>query len=87
MPVWDYKCQRCKRVGERFLHKGPPPRTVRCKCGGRAKRMVALARPKIFKPLTLEHINVEGEGALTFNSEGELRRYCRKHGLGSGALL
>jgi len=49
--------------------------------------MVALARPKIFKPLTLEHINVEGEGALTFNSEGELRRYCRKHGLGSGALL
>jgi len=87
MPVWDYKCPRCQQVVERFLHKGPPPKTVRCKCGGRARREISRAKPQVWKPLTLEHINVDGEGPLTFNSKGDLRRYCRKHGLASGALL
>lgn len=42
---------------------------------------------KVFKPLTLEHIDVETGNPKTFYSERELRAYCRKHGLASGALL
>jgi hypothetical protein len=42
---------------------------------------------KIWKPITLEHINVEGEGPLTFEKEKDLRDYCNKHKLESGALL
>jgi hypothetical protein len=42
---------------------------------------------KQFKPITLEHINVEGEEPLTFNREQDLKDYCKKHELESGALL
>lgn len=42
---------------------------------------------KHWKPITLEHINVEGEEPLTFNREQDLRDYCKKHNLESGALL
>lgn len=60
---------------------------VTCVCGGVMERAVARFVAKVWKPLILEHINVEGEGPKTFYSEGELRRYCRKHKLSSGALL
>ena len=43
--------------------------------------------PDPWKPVTLEHINVEGEGALTFINRSDLEKYCNKHGVESGALL
>lgn len=87
MPTWEFSCPKCKQVEARFLLKGPPPKTVRCKCGGRAKQIVSLATPRIWKPLTLEHANIDGEGPITFYSEKELKQHCRKHGISSGALL
>jgi hypothetical protein len=42
---------------------------------------------KHWKPITLEHINVEGEEPLTFEREQDLKDYCNKHNLESGALL
>lgn len=40
----------------------------------------------IWKPLTLEHANVEGEGPLTFETKRELKDYGKKHGLVFGAI-
>jgi hypothetical protein len=37
--------------------------------------------------VTLENINVEGEGSITFKTKKALQRYCNKHNLRSGALL
>ena len=37
--------------------------------------------------LTLEHINVNGEGPLTFKNKSELKDYCKRHNVASGALL
>jgi hypothetical protein len=39
-----------------------------------------------WKPITLEHINVEGENPLTFNTKKSLQDYCSKHKLRAGAL-
>lgn len=41
---------------------------------------------KPWKPVTLEHINVEGEEPLTFQTKQSLKDYCKKHKLRSGAL-
>jgi len=88
MPLYEYRCEKCGDEVElrremKHRHKG-----LRCEeCGGRMVKLVSTYKAKVFKPLTLEHINVDGEGPLTFNSENELRQYCRKHGLSSGALL
>jgi len=40
-----------------------------------------------WKPITLEHINVTGEGPLHFEKKKDLQRYCKENGLSSGALL
>jgi hypothetical protein len=42
---------------------------------------------KHWRPITLDHINVEGEEPLTFEREQDLKDYCKKHELESGALL
>jgi hypothetical protein len=57
------------------------------KCGSLMEKVPTLPYLKIWKPITLEHINVEGEGPLTFEKEKDLRDYCNKHKLESGALL
>ncbi len=45
---------------------------------------VARFTAKVWKPLHLEHMS---ENGTTFNSESDLRKHCRKHGLESSALL
>lgn len=37
--------------------------------------------------LVLDNINVMGEGPVRFRNKSDLKRYCQKHGLESGALL
>lgn len=39
------------------------------------------------EPSVQEHINVTGEGPLTFRTRDALRKYCRDNSLESGALL
>ena len=64
---------------------------VKCpKCGSGMKLTIngfEFRRWNKGKPLTLEHINVNGEGSLTFNSENDLKRYCRENKVASNALL
>ena len=55
-------------------------------CGWSMKQDITLFMADTFKTITLEHINVEGEGALTFDSRKKLQDYCTKHGLICGAL-
>ena len=85
MPMWDFKCPTCHKVVERLLPRYRE--TTLCDCGAIARVMVSKATPKVFKPLTLEHIDVEHGQPLTFTSERDLRAYCRKHHVSSGALL
>jgi hypothetical protein len=43
--------------------------------------------PLVWKPITLEHIDVEHGQPLTFNTKASLQRYCKDHQVESGALL
>jgi len=64
-------------------HKAP-----RCPvCKSKTERMLSRIGLDSWKPITLEHINVDGEGPLRFEKKRDLKAYCKKHGLSSGALL
>lgn len=58
-----------------------------CECGSKMDRQITTPIKDSWKPITLEHINVEGEGPLHFEKKRDLINYCNKHNLESGALL
>lgn len=79
-----------------MLKKTPkPPKQISCpNCGGTMERGYWLETTgrrawqwNQGEPFVAEHVNVEGEGPITFNSRKELQDHCRKHGIESGALL
>jgi hypothetical protein len=51
------------------------------------QRCISSFRPDIWRPITLEHIDVEHGQPLTFHSKGDLQHYCKEHHVQSGALL
>jgi len=75
-------------VVEEFHHKAEDrvKKAPKC-CGRKMKIQISLAKPMVWKSITLEHINVEGETPLTFHTKKSLQDYCKKHKLSSGALL
>ncbi len=88
MPVYEYKCKQCKRSADSFRTIENRNKSGWCAfCGSRTKRvMVTMFGADTFDEITLEHINVEGEGPLTFTTKKDLSAYCKKHGLVCGAL-
>ncbi len=87
MPMYQYSCEICKVVRDEFRLVKGRNKKVKCGvCGHLMSRDITLFMADTFKPITLEHINVEGEGALTFDSRKKLQSYCTKHGLVCGAL-
>jgi len=88
MPMYKYQCPACLATTERFRKIKYYNRKPRCEsCGVLMPRVPHEFLVDPWKPITLEHINVEGEEPLHFKKRGELRDYCRKHGLASSALL
>ncbi len=85
MPLYEFECPKCKERTEELLSINARRKAVVCgKCGMKMHQIISLSTPLIWKPLTLEHI---ADKPMTFNSKNDLRRYCRKHGLASAALL
>lgn len=95
MPLYSHRCSKCQVRVDDFRPMSESGKDLECpKCGKLMDREYSsgsFQRPEMnsFRGdgLTLEHINVEGEGPLTFKSKRKLREYCEKHGLESGALL
>jgi len=40
MPVYEYRCPSCERIHEVVTQGFKHPRTVRCDCGARAKKII-----------------------------------------------
>jgi len=90
MPIYPHQCLNPNCKGNRKeLRRAIKNRDIEVlceKCGMPMAREITTFYNGTWKPITLEHINVEGEGDLTFTSRKSLRDYCNKHGLESGAL-
>jgi len=75
-------------VVEKF-HRVVPvkPVEVKCpRCEGEMCRMYSTFHDNTWKPVTLNHIDVEHGQPKTFETRKSLKDYCNKHGLHSGAL-
>lgn len=84
MPLYQFRCPKCQASREELLPFNRAKHGLRCDCGGTQKLMMGSPFVKIWKPLTLQHI---ADKPMTFEKEGDLRRYCREHKLASAALL
>ncbi len=85
MTLYEFECPTCKKRVEELLSLKGRRKAIFCEeCGAKMNQIISLSTPLIWKPLTLNHI---ADKPMTFNSKGDLRRYCRKHGLASAALL
>jgi len=87
MLVFDYKCPAC---GIKVIDKVVRKRNeiVKCKqCHAKMKRLFVNNVTHHLFPnggIHLEHVSPEGE---TFHSQGEMKKYAKKHDLELGALL
>jgi len=41
MPIYEYKCKRCRRVTEKFYPVNQSPERVKCACGKMAKKIIS----------------------------------------------
>jgi putative FmdB family regulatory protein len=41
MPIYEYKCEKCKREIELFQKISDPPDKYKCECGGKLKRLIS----------------------------------------------
>jgi phage FluMu protein Com len=88
MPIYERQCPRCKVVSSHYLEVKHRDKKIKCEeCGKTMVKIPSVFKPKVWKPLTLEHIDVENGKPMTFHSENSLRSYCKKHKVSSGALL
>jgi putative FmdB family regulatory protein len=88
MPVYDYKCKSCGLKQDAYREISQRNRPLTCpNCKGKMFKTISIPVKDSWKPITLEHINVTGEGPLHFEKKKDLQRYCKENGLSSGALL
>jgi len=93
MPLYNYRCRKCHKVVELLKPLREFSKSVHSQCcPGQLSDLVVTGvvtrgdgfGPNGSDPITLEHIADEPK---TFRTQKELRKYCREHGLSSGALL
>lgn len=41
MPIYEYKCEKCKREIELFQKISDPPDKYKCECGGKLKKLMS----------------------------------------------
>ena len=85
MPLYQYKCITCGLESDEYRSIEKRNDNGTCSmCEGKTKKVFAQGKIHVWEPITLEHIATT---PMTFDSKNKLRKYCRKNGLESGALL
>lgn len=88
MPIYVFKCNRCKKVFEEFFRRieENPQGPVCAHCNFITKQIVAQPGRDIFPPegVTLEHVEATPRH---FKSYGEMKRYAKDHDMELGAVL
>jgi putative FmdB family regulatory protein len=89
MPLYEFKCQKCRIIHERTYQINKCPRKVKCEdCGGTAKKIISVGHGGVFcdsvtdvkwLPSALKVLQPDGERPI--QSRGEYRRYLREREL------
>ena len=80
MPLYDFKCEKCKHIFEEYS-KIADKDEVRCtECGGPTKTIIAPRKVILFRTGWYEHIDKD---PMYITSKKQLKEECRKRGLTS----
>jgi len=88
MPIYEYQCEKCKKIKEIFRHKVRPLKKVVCDCGGVMSKLISLSNtnvkenPRYSKAMGVNVTQVEEARKLwpdaVFNEQGDLLITNRK---------
>lgn len=79
MPLYDFQCQECKYVEERFTPSDV--HTMECpNCEGTMNRLIGRAAVHLFREGWYEHVDLKPR---YFTNKKDLRHFCRERGLTS----
>lgn len=76
MPLYDYECDQCGKMTERFDHVGKRKTFVRCGCGGRMKTVITTAS----KPMVYMERYSPSYG-FSYTGERDKQRKLKERGL------
>jgi putative FmdB family regulatory protein len=88
MPAYDYECSK-GHVEELVFKMDKAPKTVKCKCGRRAKKVISVGGIQDEHPTWLpgacESVQLaeatEFDGEKRIETRSEYNRYIKKHGM------
>lgn len=85
MPLYSFECSKCGTVKDKVFKIADCPKTIKCKCGGRARKIVtvggiitdnnALWLPSVVQQMKPDYDKKPVETRL------ELKNYLSEHGL------
>lgn len=85
-PLYDFMCDSCGKVKEKFFHIDDCPKAILCDCGERAKKFISAGHggiqtdgDVIWMPSAIKTLQPDHERPIT--TRMEYRRYLKEKGL------
>ena len=79
MPIYEFSCDKCQQVFERFFPKADDSASlIHDVCGGTGHKVYSLAAVKMFESFTTTNILPDGE-PVTIRSQKQLRELEANH--------
>lgn len=86
MPIYEFKCKRCRKVTEQFHSVDGCPQSIKCSCGKMAKKIISRGSIQCdslndvkWLPSACQTLQPDGERPIT--SRTEHKKYLRDHGI------
>ena len=85
MPIYEYKCDRCRRVTEMICSVKEHQDRIKCKCGKNARIIIsrngAVHTDGDVKWLESARKTLQPDGEKPIETRSELKRYLKSHQL------
>lgn len=79
MPLYEYHCNRCNQISEKFYHIDSVKKQTKCDyCNGIAVKIISKTAIKSFKPQTLDIID-DNEKPIHVRNSGEVKDAIKKY--------
>ena len=86
MPIYEYKCKRCRRVTEKFYTVNQSPERVKCACGKMAKKILSRGAIRCdsindVSWLPSARMVLQPDGERPIETRGQYNRYLKDNNL------
>lgn len=86
MPLYDFMCDSCGKIKEKFFHINDCPEAIECECGKKAKKIISVGHGGIFTDNDVIWLESASKVLIKphekpLTTRGEYKRYLKDNGL------